>query len=1104
MLSPKPRFVLLPQDRQIMQLTGMTEAQYRWFCNETARRCQLRPGEPVALSPLAIAGIQLAIGILLTVGAALLTPKPKTQEAAKQQQDELIDGQDIVRSDKFAPKSGFDSLQNVVELGSTVPLVYTYRDNDLGGVRVSTNLVWSQILSMGGGQFFRGMFLLGEGPLTIDVFQTALGNNLLGTYNLTDQSGVADPGAAERGTIYYAPEGGRIDEDDYLIGAKPATDPGVKNNRTDDIYLVEGGTTGALGGNFCQCVQPSNQNEFGVFAFIGNRMGFKIGEDFEACSQWQNGNKTDGDDKIPVFERQQSNTRYVDQVKASTTFPTRAGIISVNGITGSGGANTSLSKGDQVTYKIFSTTDADAEFQNPGSLQNQPDADIDCKDAGSTVASIQRGYDEAINIGDTYMVGTALAICTDRDNFPFFSDNDFGGPGQSVEATFEILEPGIVSLWSESGEINPPPLGVVTSTQDKGVNATEKGHIYKVAIASVSIERPAYVIELGFKSSLGIRSNGIVNFDSLKRPANKPGDNGIATGSYRAAIDALFCAGLADGSETTESYRQVIRPGRYTAPDVRYSFFKISYRNADSATFTELNDIYGFRSQTQSAVYNFLRFEFPDQIRREIRLVPMPGWEVRNFSGNIWVLDSHVKTLRTNVDAGVRLEFNGERITKPEREFSIKAFRNREGIRAGYAEVDDGRYYVDAYARLAESFIYGEVTSSANAPENSISYVNIVQDNATAPEYDDLAVLGFNINASAELTSLDQLSVYVTQGLRSDDGTAIWYRFPEVFKDLLTNKRYGAGAVFDPKQIDNASFAAATTWTNDRGYFFDGAITEKINLRSWGAERARDFLLELGVSGGRYILSPIVNIGQPETVVASFSFNNIIEDSFEMSFADARDRAPIKAVMRWREERQATGGVNGERGMFPQVREFGVRWADSTPDDDLLVEQIDLSNFCTNRRHAIDRAKLEILERKYQTHSVTFKTTPPEALIEAGSIIQLSIESVDYWQARNGAIGPDGTITCEHDLDDGTHEVLHWDGSEMVERDMVVVDGKTDLAAGAFCLRALTFTSDHYKVTSVSFDADGNVDVTAIVFPLLGSQSIISANFDDANFIIED
>ena len=33
--------------------------------------------------------------------------------------------------------------------------------------------------------------------------------------------------------------------------------------------------------------------------------------------------------------------------------------------------------------------------------------------------------------------------------------------------------------------------------------------------------------------------------------------------------------------------------------------------------------------------------------------------------------------------------------------------------------------------------------------------------------------------------------------------------FPEVFEDLLTNKRYGVGSFFNADQIDTASFAAA-------------------------------------------------------------------------------------------------------------------------------------------------------------------------------------------------------------------------------------------------------------------------------------------------------
>ena len=84
---------------------------------------------------------------------------------------------------------------------------------------------------------------------------------------------------------------------------------------------------------------------------------------------------------------------------------------------------------------------------------------------------------------------------------------------------------------------------------------------------------------------------------------------------------------------------------------------------------------------------------------------------------------------------------------------------------------------------------------------------------------------------------------------------------------------------FDAAQIDTDSFTTANTWTEERNYYFDGAISEKINLRTWGAERARDFLLDLSVSGGKFKLEPTVRFGKAETIVAMFSSGNIIEDT---------------------------------------------------------------------------------------------------------------------------------------------------------------------------------------------------------------------------------
>ena len=59
-------------------------------------------------------------------------------------------------------------------------------------------------------------------------------------------------------------------------------------------------------------------------------------------------------------------------------------------------------------------------------------------------------------------------------------------------------------------------------------------------------------------------------------------------------------------------------------------------------------------------------------------------------------------------------------------------------------------------------------------------------------------------------------------------------------------------------------------------------------------------------------------------------------------------------------------------------------------------EQVDMSDYCTNEQHAIDRAKWLCQQRKYQTHAVKFKTVPTEAPIQAGSIIKVGLETLKY------------------------------------------------------------------------------------------------------------
>ncbi len=1169
-----------------MDITGMSEEEYRWFVRECYKNCKLRPGEPVALEPGTIGLILTVVGLLLQVAGALLAPKPKDQES-KTPDEETIEGQNVVRRDRFAPKSGFDSFQNVVDMGSVIPIVYCKRHEkggvEYGGIRVNTNLLWSQILSVGGGQFFRGIFLVGEAGIELDHSQIALGNNTLASYELKSDAN------AGRVTLYYTNGGGRITKDDYRLGVKAANDPG--NFDDGDIYEINDTK------DFCQALQPSNQVEFGVYGHIGNNFGYKEGEPFVPCSQWQNR----PDDTL---ERQNNQQRIAEAGKGASTFHTRAGFVD------SSSKLEPVDVGDELTYKIYRDTDYDKEFREDGAGSGgQREAVVNCHDIATSISSEQRTYDEAINVGDLYKAGSAIVICTDRTD-PFISDVDYDGDGTTVTAKFEVIRKGKVHVWKDS-DMNTPPAG--KSEKREATICSEHSQLFRLMVGAFSVERAFKAVEVGLHSNVRLQSSGVTNFNSLVTVDWFKGQSGVPSldGSYQAYIDAVYCSGLDDSESTDDdSYRKDVRPGTYSSSDSRYSFFRIRYRDIDDEAFTDSDNLYGVRSSTGVDTYCYMRFLFTQSRRREFQLLPVASWEIRSgeATGKLYALDAHSQNEESVDEKGFTLEFVGEEVERSTETFTLKAFtpppvdtfevcekrdaikdvavvspgsgysnprtyenvqmvgvansskrfrcdvvtnsgsvesvslpagklpddqgfnnndefkcltdsdigggsgfrgrvtigvveecEDRDGtLQLGIAPIDDNNSYIDSYARISEAFIYAGVSTTATEPEHKISYVNIISENDNTPNYDDLSIVGLNIRSSKELRALDQLSVYCEGGMTKDgtQGGDPIHLFPDVFQDLLTNDRFGTGEFFDAAQIDTASFTAANTWTESRNYFFDGAISEKINLRTWGAERARDFLLDLSVSGGKFKLEPTIRFGEAEPIAAMYSSGNIIEDTLQVNYLDTQDRLDPIVSVRWREERRDSS--IDSKGLFPQIRESTVRR--NGVSENAPVIQVDLSNFCTNREHAEDRAKLECQSKRYITHAVTFKTVPSQTGIQAGSIIKLAIETVYYEQPQNGAISNTGEVTSWAPISNGSYTALIWDGNTLSTQTLDITDGKAPAFANSvFSIETTNSKADTYKVSSVSFDEDGNVDVEALYWPTNDSGiSLMTLDWNNA------
>ena len=1059
MLSPNDgrHVVLLPQDKQIMSLTGMDEAQYRWFCRQAILHSKLRPGEPTAFfDPVSIL-IQLVIGIALTYAASLLAPKPK-QQAAGQPDVKNVQGQTLVNGARYTPKAGFDSVQNVVELGSTIPMAYANRQiidgTAYGGLRVNTNLLWSQIYSIGGGQLLRAVFLVGEANVEgIDPAQFAIGNNIISGYDLERRD-------AGRICLYYSQDGGRLNSGDYIAGVEPGNDIGnAENDGGGDVFQVRG-QSNEWTTDFCYTSKPNNQTKFGVYGFIGNNMPLRINPTFRPAVIAQS--RADGE-----LNCKGDGQQVAQRKKQDYTFAGRSGLHTLNGSLVTGQQN--IEVGDRVEFTLYPTTDATRVFTNQG-------GEVKCGDIGQAVSSRQRSADEQISYGELYRIGSALGICVDRTPEPFVSsaDNDPIGGGNSVTATFEIIRRGISDFWSP------------TTIQDNGgVTATQNSHVLQAAEANITTERQGRIVELGLRSQLQINISGLCNY---------------IDGRTYAAIDFAACE-VDEGQQAGNSNLLNFTSGTYSTYETRYSFFRVAYKIAGTDNiWTNISQLFAVRSTTGVAVYNYLRIEFDEVRRWNIRITPISGWEIRSGvqPGDLVVLDSHFDGSLAVTSGDVTVRFTGETVARAEDTFSIPSFSGDEVV-GGTFDADDSGFMVDAWARLAESFIYSEVEATTSQPEHDLVYINTITQNTTeTPNYDQLAIVGMNIRSSKEISTLNQFSVYVNQGVKATSN------FPEVLYDVLTNERYGAGKIMSTAQVDKQSFDDATTWAYNRRYFFDGAISEKINIRTWGASTAQNFLLDLLMRNGKFALQPVANFYGPEEFTGLFTSGNILEDSFEMSYVDEQDRIPPRISVVWREERETT--FENGKGLFPVVREVTVREA-NTPEDAPL-EKIDLSDYCTSKQHAIDVGKWQCRSRRLTTHTVTFKTVPDQAALDLGAVFKLGMETITYEQPANGAVSATGAVTSWPPLADGTYSVLLWDGasSQLQEVNLTITNGESNEYKGSvFCVRGTASNTQSYKTMMLSFDEDGNIEVEAIYFPTdaAGNSELVAGWEDAVNWVIE-
>ena len=564
--SPAGRRILLPAEAELCNAVGITEEEYWLFVEQLERYNGQRPegyelipdvrNDPVSLI------INLVIGIALSAVSALLAPKPKQQKERPQLETASVQGRS-----RFAPQQGFDSVQDLASLGAVIPLIFANRneaDGNVGGVRVQSQLMFSQMLSRGVGQRLQALMAFSNGDIQgrPDFAGYAIGDTSLKNYTNAKISLYFKDGSANSNRILQG-DGSQYPEATLELGMASYY----------DVFAIWDDRYAKHVPWFSGTRTPSTQTQFGLFAPMPNGMAYQL--------NWELVMVVDGSGS-----ETKKNARKKRE-KINVSWPYYAAIVGVGNpqrpVSPHNGPvyGTNDSRWDYIVYQIYGKQENTSRY-DPWGVE-----DVNQSTTGARVEA-----DDSISVGELYMAGDALVVCT-------VAPNDVWTPGKTLSYTFDVIEPGYLECRS-----------LTQVTRPHG-SAT----LQRCAVATITNTRSCMITEIGIKSTVWKQINGFSNVNSY--PGKK--------------VQQEF-----------EHEGGQLSIGSITKYIKRLSFFILEVRGANTdGPWVNISDgtLFCVMGRTPQAQYNFIRVHQPFG-QWEFRLKPYPGVLARRYyqDKDVWLM----------------------------------------------------------------------------------------------------------------------------------------------------------------------------------------------------------------------------------------------------------------------------------------------------------------------------------------------------------------------------------------------------------------------------------------------------------------------------------
>lgn len=1078
---------LLPFEKELIRALGATEEEYRFFVAEAEKLSRRQPAgyehiPDVRAVDLAVLAVTLLIGVASTAASYFLAPKPRMPSLSSDKQTRQRQLSSINGSEVFAPTSGFDSQAQLATYGEPIPIIFGLYTGPTGGILVSPKLVWSRAFSYGTQQGVKLMFVVGEqGADGIGIPPPELQGILLGTTPLS--------AAFQHAFAFYwnaASESGqsRVTANDLLYGTRNGFSTGDPEQNSDVTLLPMSNLTWKP--SFSTSYSPSSNTSFGVYSGIHNASDYRV--NFRLVPIVRIPDATDDPknqllrDRIKIAGNYLGTPDIIDEatrdiIKAAgqkgigRSYSRRMGIISVNGVAATVPVEfRTVAVGSTCVFEINPTRIPATFYVVTGAEGTKVD------DINGEIDSLSANADSQMQLGETFQIGMTLWKVTAR-LLPIWK------PGQTQRITLTCIE------LLEASAANRCQIGLVQSSILTNHVIGDNFHIaptyfypvLRTQLGLVRNSRPCDATEFGIKSTVYNRSNGLCNFSSLPNPV-----------AFRTAEQdriAINSGTMTLYMSRTSVFYVYVRPAGTTSSGAAYAWSRIPI--AFCVTGEQPNEF-----------FNFIRFIHPSRGQYEYRFVPRPGADLYVASAatetmvQLGALGGTLIALTQTTSYGsFQLYTNGTIV-------SIGSVTKLSQMETDLGTANERRFELDT--QIADVSYYGSLLSKSNdsSPEHAISYVNEFVDNTTTPTYANLTTAVLALKASKTYASLDQIRVWLANGISvarfhpSEAGTVGPSNLiTDLIYYMLTNTTTGAGNAISASLINTADFGNTAIFLRANNLLFDGAISEPVNIRSYINDLTPFFLCNFVIADGKFSLVPAVpttTAGAISTsavpISALFTGGNILEDSFSVEYIDSEERNSIQAVMRYRQ---------GVKNQLPEEKTLVVRWNDSNWQNH-KIESFDMTQYCTNRDHALLAAKFILSVRRRITHTVRFKTTPYGIDLAPGQFIRVVTQASPYSGANNGIVDDDGVITSATQLANGTYTVIYYKppASAVATGSLTVSNGTTSQSAffgSVFTVTTASTSSNVYMIERLTMDEDGMVEISASEFPTNSSYSSLVA-----------